>query len=197
MAANQQIDFLSENMDRRYPFVEDCSLLAQSSSFMLPDNTILDCRGFTRKGSHTGTEIFLRAIGGSGLSSVDGEPTQPDSWTIVFESTSGDRFCFYVPYLTIETEQKWAGSVSTAIMAFPEAIQSSLSVVVGPGIKDIANNALYLFTYEDAPIEPALFINFSGAMIDSVRVIKASNESIGPFYGDVKIYGGYNMQFQI
>jgi hypothetical protein len=195
MAVNQTIDFLSENADRKYPFVEDCTMSAQSSNFVLPDSVILDCRGFTRKGSQSGSGLFLKAIGGAGALLIDGEVAQPDSWTVVFESTSGDRFCFYIPYMDIETNGMWHGSVSHK-SDFWGAVNSSLSIVVGQGIVDIANNALYTFSTTDTPIEPSLFINFSGAMIDSVRVIKASNANIGPFYGHIKMYGGYNLQFQ-
>lgn len=194
MSANQQIDFLSENASRRYPFVEDCSMLSQSASFELPDDALLDCRGFTREKA-VGVSLFLRAIAGAGVSTIEGEAAQPDAWTVIFQSTYGDKFCFHIPYLEIENNGKWSGIAMNALPFFG-ALKSSLSIAVGPGIKSVGHTDTHLFSAETAPIEPALFLSIAGSSIDSVGVLKASSGATQRLYGHVYLSGGYNVDVQ-
>lgn len=182
-------EFLTENSQRSYPFVEDSPLVSLTSD-VLENDVILDLKAFHR--ARPEIPFQLKAIVGPASAGVSPYVGVADSYVIYFAAGPEDSPVIWGLQVGISA----AGStplVVEASVADPYYPDKNLGVVratIGAGLFSIPFDAFWEFT--TAIVEPALVVQPYRNQIDLLKVIhqEGDDDVIG---GDVAIRGGYNV----
>lgn len=182
-------EFLTENELRAYPLVEDADLRDVGNLFTLPQDVILDFRGYHR--AKIEIQPRLAAIVPSGAP-VDIEyPVIPGFTTIYFEcgpASSPLRLATTIP----DGYENWPYTTDASIEdpAYPGVKIAYCRVTYGAGVADLSPTNRWHFL--QARLEPALMAQLYRAQVDLVKVIHATGdpEFVG---GDVKLRGGHSV----
>lgn len=185
-------EFLSANRQRRYPFDESSSVLDGTGVFEIPNDLILDYRGFHR--ARPELKARLAAICCSGSGSHANYPAATGKLRFYFEmgpATSPLR-------LMTEIDENETLDIVELMATAPDPFYPGINlgtvrVTVGSGWKDlIGGTDRWLFEVAAAVLEPALTVESYRLQIDYLRIIHQE----GPteyLSGDVQIFGGHNV----
>lgn len=176
------LEFLNENAERNFPFLENASLQETSGPFVLSSRIVLDARGFTRVANPQ--PVVLAAVLGPGASSIGGYDSVPDAVTFVF--TAGVLvFRFEVP----EGLERYDGRSFIADPLFPAygAYSAGLNVTFGD-VSGITGGHLFNIPLEEVIVD--LFPN----TVHSVQIIKESgpDQLVSP--GNIVFAGEFNFK---
>lgn len=181
------LEFLSENKERRFPFVEDCSLKTDLD-VQFPDDVILDVRGFHRERPEIPPQLstFVGPDNAGGL---------PGYYHLTFKMgriAAPLTFQLLVPI----DNPIWplTYTIVTPDPIYPESRLSSLRLTIGAGILSVDPAADYTFP-GTALLEPITISELYRTQVDQVKVVHADADSefVG---GDLVLRGGYNMDLQ-
>lgn len=187
------LEFLTENAQRRYPFVEDSSGMDLTDVFTLPNDAVLDARGFHR--ARPELTPRLAAIAGGSASGDADYPATNGVYSLFFEcgiSATPLRFTVTVPV----NNGNWPFQVTVAIAdplyagIVPAINAGVLQVTIGQGITELAAADRWLFGPR-LQLEPALMAQLYLQQVDALRLVHDE----GPddyVSGEVRLQGGYN-----
>jgi len=182
-------EFLTANVQRRFPFVENCPLTAADTT-QLSDGVILDAHGFFRERPELAPQ--LTAIAG-GTSGVDGAVA--GHHLLIFSMGRTDApltFSFLVDDSTTDWPLRMKASVADPF--YPASLLGRLDIAVGETILGIPDATSLVFN-GTALLEPSVVANLYRTQIDFVRIVHADDddEIVG---GNLQIEQGYNMEVQ-
>lgn len=171
------LEFLSENGQRRFPFIEDQSLT-------ISDEVVLDARGFHRERPDVPPQL-QRIVGPE---SGD-EQAQPGHFVFIFQagkSTSPLQFSFAVPVAS-----SWPLTLTARVIDphYPSSLLGALRVTFGKATASL--NPANVLTLTEALLEPSLVAQLYRTQVDCLRIIHQDGEDeyIG---GNVTVHGGYS-----
>jgi len=185
-------EFLTENLQRRYPFAEDTGLLDDSEAYEIPNSLLIDYRGFHR--ARIESKPRLAAIVGSGAGADVAYPAAAGKFRLFFEMgpiASPLRMMAEIDETDVREIAELFASVADP--HYPELSIGSLRVTIGNEWRSfIGSPDRWVFGASSAVLEPALTTETYRLQIDYLRLIHQD----GPteyLKGDVEIYGGQNM----
>lgn len=182
------VEFLNENSQRAYPFIED-SIFVSGDDHSLGDDVFLDFMGIHRLRHQT---VKLVAIVG------------PDSsGSVDFPAVAG----FKVFYFNLFSDSGSEGfSFRQSVDEFDSVISSSIvdpnysgryvgkfTATFGLGVLSIPSDAYWIF--DNLQIEPSLCVSLYRNQVDLIKIIHSDidDEIIG---SDVKLQGGFNFDVE-
>jgi hypothetical protein len=177
-------EFLTENLQRRYPFAED-AVMSHSGSDVLDDDVILDVRGWHR-GSPDGRPALLAVVGpdGAGAGSF-----VPHAGNFTFYLTSGTDEVVWAVLLPVAAAEVATVTCRVVDPLYAQVSIGVLRVTFGAAAQGIGVDVTWLFT--TAFLEPGLVVAPFRNQVDALGIIhqEGDNEVVG---GDVEIIGGYS-----
>lgn len=183
------LEFLAENGQRRYPFIENSNNLDLTDTFSMPDDAVLDIRGFHRNKPEI-TPRLAAIVGPTAALNAD-YPAVVDHNTLYFEMgtlAAPLRFAISVPV----DQTIWPFSVTASV---PDPIYAGVNLAVlhvttGVGTTMVAASERWLFGNR-LEVEPSLIGELYRQQIDCVRLVHdvAADEYVG---GSIILRGGYN-----
>lgn len=190
------VEFLTENKFRRYPFVEDSTVLSSDGEYSLPNSIILDLRGFHRERPELKPQLV--AIIGSMAASISTLDAVAGEWSLFFAMGNlGDPLVFRVGIPEDNTIWPFQAEVSVVDPKYPErdVRLGHIRVTVGEDILDVSQSFSCGFE-NTALIEPSLVAELYQTQVDFVKLIhtEGASEFVG---GDLKIVGGYNTEVSL
>lgn len=183
-------EFLTENRQRRYPLTEACSVLDQTETYEIPNDFLLDFRGFHR--ARNELRPRLAAIVGSAVVDDATYPATTGSLTVYFEvgiAATPLRFSVLIPESTLDPVTESTTSIADPF--YPDFKFGTVRATFGPARLLFDRAARWVFAVDTALLEPCLTIESYRSQIDYLRLIHQEGET-EYLQGDVKLYGGYN-----
>ncbi len=186
------LEFLNENVARRYPFAESAALTSEGGD--LSDAVVLDVRGFSRERPEISPR--LACIVGPAADVDATYPAVANAYAFYWEMGAADnpvRVC-----TAIEITDTWpvysTGVVRDSHFPDRDVRRAVIQAVVGSAVQDIPQNHRLHFV-DTAPLENSTVDCLYRAQIDDIRIIHRT----GPtevLSGDVQLRGGYNTAVQ-
>lgn len=177
-------EFITENSSRRYPLAEDCVPTDLAEHFVLPDDVVLDIRGFHRIYS-TGI-VALHALIGS-LSEGLGGIAPKSGHGLLLVRIGSELIRVEVP-----ERSRWPLTVTGEIPDpnYPESKLAVIRCTIGSGFSQLDPTKAYDFG-DTAPLEHGAIIDGYGMQVDSIQVVPLVGD---PYYvgGELKVRGGHN-----
>lgn len=184
-------EFLTANRQRRYPFSENTSLLDISETFELPNDLLLDYRGFHR--ARNELKPRLAAIVGPTAAADVTYPETAGFVNFYFEMGREDVPIRMLVQINILSALDLHDLSATSPDPFYEGLNlASMHVTIGAAWRDIGSSDRWVFAMDTAVLEPALTVESYRNQIDYVKLIHQDADS-EYLQGDITLYGGYNV----
>jgi hypothetical protein len=191
------LDFLSENAQRRFPLDERSHPIGSPGDFEWPDDVLLDARGFCRLETKVGSGLRLLHFSASGSLAPAAFAPAPGGSSFFFGRGAGEEahdFRVDVPDSLTEFP-----ATRRAVLADPwrgGVCLGALEIVVGEGIRALPPQLSCHFGPDPddggAPLEPCCLIDLFGAQVDLLYAIPAAAPGFAAGSA-ARLRGGYNV----
>jgi hypothetical protein len=195
MSIDAYLEFQNENTSRAFPIREDMSRLDNSGSdYVLPNDVLLDVRGFTRS-AITVEEQLYAIVGGSSSPTDPALSPSAGNWRFYFKIGNSELIFTDVP----ETNQTWPFT-SIVYGLSPntptgETKEYEIRMAAGSGLTNIDSLDFHIFE-GTAKLEDTLIARMNAVQVDPIRIVHVigSDEYVGG--ENLVLKAGYNMQVQ-
>ena len=188
---NRTMEWLNENQNRRYPFVDDADLSVAGHSFVVPNDLLLDIQATSTLGVSTYFVLLDFTVAPDSksirLHFVGGEPT----YALQIDLNIDVPVTGVWPYTTVMILQVpyWQGGPGVV-----GTLQGVYTVTLGPGVVTLAQNPPGTYTLAHPPqINPGLLMEQGLCRVDSLTSSDLNyphDEIVGP----ITVQPGYNCE---